>query len=223
VKTHIIIAIDGPAGSGKSSVSKELAKKIGIKYIDSGAVYRAITLFFLNKFCRVMDLKLSEYLNEINILQEFNEDGTCTTFLNGKDVSLDIRSEDIAKNIGIISDDTDIRIFVNTLLRDWARNDSIIMDGRDIGTIVFPDADIKIYLDASIDSRAERRHREYQEIRKKVDIYDIKKQIALRDEQDKSRPFGRLQKSAEAKYVDTTNMIKNEVIEYLHTIITAII
>ncbi len=211
-RKRVIIAVDGPAGAGKSSVSKDAALRLGLKYIDSGAVYRAITLFLLERDGKIE--KGADYSREvegITITQVFNSDGNCSTFLNSRDVSADIRSEIIAKNIGVVSDDVGIRNFVNSLLRKWASSESIIMDGRDIGSVVFPDADVKIYLDASVDERALRRFREYRDKGKTVDIKDIRQQIAIRDEQDRERPFGKLVKSPDAVYVDTDKLTQEEV------------
>ena len=220
MKEKIIIAVDGPAGSGKSSISKEVAKEMGLKYIDSGAVYRAITWYLLQKYNSIQnEQNLSDNLSDISISQIFNTDGSCSTFLNGQDISSDIRSEIIARNIGFVSDDVGIREFVNDILREWADLSSVIMDGRDIGTIVFPNANIKIYLDASVDIRAVRRFEEYKETGKNVDIKEIKKQIALRDKQDMSRPFGRLEKTDDAIYIDTTEMKRNKVIQKVISII----
>ena len=216
----IIVAVDGPAGSGKSSISKEVAKQMDLKYIDSGAVYRAITWHLLQKYNSIHEKNnLSADLIDISISQTFNADGNCSTFINGLDISGKIRNEIIAKNIGIVSDDTGVRKYVNNILRKWAELSSIIMDGRDIGSVVFPNANIKIYLDASVDVRALRRFEEYKETGKNVDIKDIKKQIALRDTQDMSRPFGRLEKRDDAIYIDTTNMKKDEVIREFISII----
>ena len=210
----IVVAVDGPAGSGKSSVSKEVAVQAGLKYVDSGALYRSVTWYMLEKFGSVEPGKdyapIAEA--EMNIEQRFNADGRSTTLVNGADVSLLIRDERIAANIGIISDNTGIREFVNSLLRRWAGEESIIMDGRDIGTVVFPSADLKIYCDASVDVRAERRCREYAESGKKVDVNEIKKQIILRDEQDRNRKYGALKIADDAIVLDTSAMPKDQVI-----------
>ncbi|MCU0821946.1 MAG: (d)CMP kinase [Spirochaetes bacterium] len=211
-KNRIIIAVDGPAGAGKSSVCKDAALRTGLKYIDSGAVYRAITLFLLEKEGKIeKGVDYSLKIRDLNITQIFNKDGESSTFLNDRDVSGQIRNEIITKNIGIVSDDTGIRNFVNSLLRKWSSSESIIMDGRDIGSVVFPDADIKIYLDASVEERALRRYREYQDKGKNVDITDIRKQIAIRDKQDQERPFGRLIRSEDAIYIDTDKLTQEEV------------
>lgn len=217
-----IIAVDGPAGSGKSSVSKEVAKRLGLKYIDSGAMYRAITWFLLKKFSILV--KGEDYFNNLkdfNIKQRFNSDGTSSTLVNDRDISKEIRNEIIANNIGIISDEPKIRCFVNGILRDWSRGEKIIMDGRDIGTVVFPDAEVKIFLNASVNIRTQRRYQEYKDEGKVVDENELKKQIIKRDEQDKSRSFGCLIKAKDAINIDTSNMSKEDVVQNIIRIISA--
>ncbi len=215
-KNRLIIAVDGPAGSGKSSISKIIANRLGLKYIDSGAVYRSITWYLLKEYGSIDNkLDITNDLQLIFLAQTFNLDGSCSTYINGQDVSEEIRDEIIAKNIGIVSDNTGVRDFVNTILRKWASENSVIMDGRDIGTVVFPNADIKFYLDASVDVRAYRRAKEYHEKGKNLDIKDIKKQIALRDEQDMSRPFGKLVRADDSIYIDTSDMSIEEVIHHV--------
>jgi cytidylate kinase len=217
----VIVAVDGPAGSGKSSVSREAARRLGIRYIDSGAIYRAVTWFLMEKFGPLeRGRDYTGGMGGMEITQRFNEDGTCTTSVNGKDVSAKLRSETIARNIGIVSDDRRIRDFVNALLRSWALRQSIIMDGRDIGTVVFPDADLKIYLDASVEVRTARRAGEYAGMGKTVDVNEIKKQIIRRDEEDTSRPYGRLARAAGAVYLDTSSMDKEQVIKTLVELIS---
>ena len=215
-----VVAVDGPAGSGKSSVSREVAVALGLKYIDSGAIYRAITWFLIRRHGAIRKGQdFSGDLNGVVITQEFNNDGSCNTFVDNTDVSVDIRTETIAKNIGKVSDDPGVREFVNGLLREWARNSSIIMDGRDIGTVVFPDADLKVYLDASVDVRAERRYNEYRESGKNVDLNSIKNQIIQRDVEDTSRPFGALKTAEDAVVIDTSSMSKEDVIQALINLI----
>jgi cytidylate kinase len=212
---HIIVAVDGPAGSGKSSVSKEVAVRAGLKYIDSGAIYRSITWFMLGKY-GVLEKDFdygSVAAEEMEIRQKFGDNGVSQTLVNGQDVSELIREECITKNIAFISDNRKVRDFVNELLRSWSHEESIIMDGRDIGTVVFPEADLKIYCDASVEVRAERRCKEYSDKGKKVDVNDIKLQIMLRDEQDRSRAFGALKIANGALILDTSMMTKDQVID----------
>ncbi len=213
-RKRIVIAVDGPAGSGKSSVSREAALSLGVRYIDSGAIYRAITWLLLEKYGALdRSRDYTADLRNVKIEQRFDPDGSTVTLVDGGNVSADIRSERIAASIGIVSDDPRIRRFVNELLRFWSREDSIIMDGRDIGTVVFPDADCKIYLDASVETRAHRRCGEYREMGKTVDVNEIKNQITRRDAEDGSRPFGRLVRADDALYIDTSHMTKDQVIQ----------
>ena len=222
MKGGFIIAVDGPAGSGKSSISKEVALKTGLKYIDSGALYRSVTWYFLQKYNEITaDISFKEYLVEIKLSQNFLPDGTSVTMVNNVDVSGEIRSEIIAKNIGIISDNVDIRNYINVKLREWAKKESIIMDGRDIGTVVFPNASIKLYLDASVEVRAARRIKEYKEMGKNLDENGIKNQIIQRDKEDKSRHFGRLVQADDAIYLDTTAMTKDQVISKVKEIVVS--
>ena len=221
MRETIVVAVDGPAGSGKSSVSREVAVDLGLQYIDSGALYRAVTWFFLRDYEELTpEIDYRERLNEIHITQEFLPDGTSRTMVNSEDVSAMIRNERITANIGVVSDNVDVRNFINEQLRSWSRDRSIIMDGRDIGTVVFPEADIKLYLDASVEVRAERRMKEYREMGKNVDEKSIKNQIIQRDEQDTSRPFGRLIRAEDALHIDTTGMSKQDVIDRIGGIVT---
>jgi CMP/dCMP kinase len=223
MRKRITVAVDGPAGSGKSSVSREVASTQGLKYIDSGALYRSITWYFLSLYGNVeKEMDFYRDLSEIVIIQEF-KDGGCSTFLNGDDVSGKIRNESIAKNIGIISDNRDVRNFVNRTLRSWAEDESIIMDGRDIGTVVFPDAEMKIYLDADVEARAMRRIKEYREMGKNLDENEVKKQIIQRDKEDMSRVFGKLQQAEDAIYIDTSHMNKESVIKKINSLISDLI
>ncbi len=217
---RIMVAVDGPAGSGKSSVSKRVALDAGLKYIDSGALYRSITWYVLERdgtgnsgFIFTPDVA------ELDLLQEFFPDGSSRTFVNHKDVTDLIRNETIAEHIGAISDNREVRNFINGLLHKWAEEGSVIIDGRDIGSVVLPDADVKIYLDASIDTRARRRMKEYREKGKNVDEKVIKNQIIQRDEQDRNRPFGALVRSEDAEYIDTSGMGMDEVVARIKDLI----
>jgi len=221
---HVKIAVDGPAGSGKSSVAREAALKLNIKYIDSGALYRSVTWHFLeNNIVITPHTDFDACLKDLQITQEFLPSGLCVTRVMDRDVSSLIRSETVAKNIGIVSDSIAVRNFINGLLRNFALQQSVIMDGRDIGTVVFPDSDLKIYLDASVDVRAMRRVHEYEEMGKNVDEKLIKNQIIHRDKQDRSRPFGKLVRADDAVYVDTTELSKEEVIDKLTEMIQPIL
>ena len=216
----IIVAVDGPAGSGKSSVCIKAALAMGVKYIDSGAIYRAITWYFMDKYGDKLSVNNPvDELSCVNIEQLFESDGNVRTLLNGKDISKVIREEKVAENISHFSNNKDIRDYVSSLLRKWAGQNSIIMDGRDIGTVVFPDADLKIYLDASVDVRTERRVKEYTDLGKNVDENSIRNQIIQRDFKDENREFGPLKQAKDSVYLDTSNMTFNDVIEKLKDLI----
>ena len=135
----ITVAVDGPAGSGKSSVCRgEVAVARKLRYIDSGALYRSVTWFCLrDRDCLDGNIDFETELRSLELEQVFNDNGSCSSFVNGEDVSELIRNEVIARNIGFVSDNVEIRLFVNELLRKWAGSESVIMDGRDIGTVVF--------------------------------------------------------------------------------------
>ena len=208
-----ILAVDGPAGSGKSSVCRKAALEIGAKYIDSGAIYRAITLYFIDKFGDDFStIDTIEQLGNINIEQIFDKTGDVKTLLNNKDVSKAIREEKIAEKISFFSDNRVVRDYVTSMLRKWSLENFIIMDGRDIGTVVFPNADLKIYLDASVDVRTKRRVKEYAESGKNVDENSVRNQIIKRDFKDENREFGALKKCSDSVYLDTSNMSFNDVI-----------
>jgi len=220
VNKRIVIAVDGPAGSGKSSVCKRVAADLGLENIDLGSIYRAITWFFMDKYgnpAKVENPVLS--LRDVTFSQVFDSSGKSRTFVNDKDVSLLIREESVAKNISIFSENSEVRDFVNAMLRSWASKESIIMDGRDIGTVVFPDADLKIYLDASVDVRTERRVKEYSDLGKNVDENYIRNQIIQRDDKDKSRQLAPLVKAWDAVYIDTSQLSFEEVVEKIKELI----
>jgi cytidylate kinase len=220
---RIVIAVDGPAGSGKSSVCRQVALQLGVKYIDSGAVYRAITWYFLNKYGDQPSVNDPvKELDGVFIKQVFETSGNVKTILNDRDISRVIREESVAEKISIFSDNQEIRGYVNSLLRKWAGENSIIMDGRDIGTVVFPDADLKIYLDASVDVRTARRIKEYSELGKKVDENSIRNQIIQRDFKDKNREIGPLKKATDAIYLDTSDMTFNDVVNKLKNSIKSV-
>ena len=220
----IVVAIDGPAGSGKSSVSSQVAQRLGIKYIDSGALYRSITWFILDKHHKIPaeNIFLKD-LEDIKMQQFFNPDASIQSYVNGQEISSLIRDEKITKNIKLVCDAKEVRDFVNDNLRKWSKQESIIMDGRDIGSVVFPQADLKIYLDASLGVRAARRASEYLLMGKKVDKEAIKEQIKIRDNQYQTRKYGALQKLPEAIYLDTSDLDFEQVISQVIRLVEGIL
>ena len=221
---RLIIAVDGPAASGKSTVSREVARILGLKYVDSGAIYRAITLCLLKKYNSIE--RSRNYLDDIkdlSIHQTFNNDGTSSTYLDGEDVSKEIRSDSINKNIGIISDDIEIRNYVNIILRKWADRESIIMDGRDIGTVVFPDADLKIFMTAKVEIRAQRRYDELKEKGINCQYDEVTNNIITRDITDENRDISPLKRADDAILLDNSKMTVEEQMKWIMKIIDRII
>ena len=196
----MIIAIDGPAGSGKSTISKLVAKDLNLIYLDTGAMYRMFTLKLLNEKVSFEDKKkIEELLQNLNI----NIDKE-SFFLDGKDVSEEIRKPDVSQNVSKVAAIKEVREKMVDLQRKFSQSKDVILDGRDIGTVVFPNADIKIYLVADLKERAERRYREMLEKGQKVSFEEIYKNIADRDKLDSTREITPLKKAADAVEVDTT-------------------
>ena len=204
----VIIAIDGQASTGKSTQAKKLADNLGLNYRDSGAFYRAITLYLLNSNVK-HDLKISqEILNQIRIKQDYNE-GHFRIFLNDDDVTNKIRGHKVSLNVSNYAKKPEIRKFVFDQLRKSAESNSIVVDGRDIGTVVFPDANFKFFLIAEPRIRAERRHRQIDDDSVKVDI--IEEEIKIRDKTDSTREIAPLKKADDAFKIDVSDLTIDEV------------
>ena len=204
----VIIAIDGQASTGKSTQAKKIADNLGLNYRDSGAFYRAITLYLLNSNVK-HDLKISqEILNQIRIKQEYNE-GHFRIFLNDDDVTNKIRGHKVSLNVSNYAKKPEIRKFVFDQLRKSAESNSIVVDGRDIGTVVFPDANFKFFLIAEPRIRAERRHKQIDDDSVKVDI--IEEEIKIRDKTDSTREIAPLKKADDAFKIDVSDLTIDEV------------
>ena len=202
----IIIAIDGPAGSGKTSTAKIVAEKLGYIYIDTGAMYRAVTLAWLRTKQPLNNEVLTELLKNIKIELEASPKGQITK-LNGNDVSDEIRSVEVNKYVSPISAVEIVRTAMVDLQRKLAINKGCVMDGRDIGTTVFPNAELKIYLTASIGARAKRRLNEYMEKGiKDLSFDEIATQILERDKFDSTREISPLTKAKDAIEIDTSDL-----------------
>ena len=217
------IAIDGPAGSGKSTISKLLAKKLGIYHIDSGALYRAYTLlaleFYENSSFPWEEVPSSkefqEFLNKKKIEVRFIK-GKQKIFVNSSPIEEEaLRSPQISRRIKLIADNPLIREKVNEKIREIAKEYPVVVDGRDIGSVVLPDAEYKFYLSASLEERARRRFEELKEKYPSVKLEEVKKEIHKRDEEDRSRPWGRLERAKDAIFIDTTSKSLEEVLEEL--------
>ena len=204
----VIIAIDGQASTGKSTQAKKIADNLGFNYRDSGAYYRAITLYLLNNNIK-HNLKISqEILNQIIIKQDYNE-GQFRIFLNDDDVTNKIRGHKVSLNVSNYAKKLEIRKFVFDQLRKSAESNSLVVDGRDIGTVVFPDADFKFFLIAEPRIRAERRHKQIDDDSVKVDI--IEEEIKVRDKTDSTREIAPLRKADDAFKIDVSDLTIKEV------------
>lgn len=204
----LIIAIDGQASTGKSTQAKKIADNLGFNYRDSGAYYRAITLYLLNSNVK-HDLKISqEILNQISIKQDYNE-GHFRIFLNDNDVTNKIRGHKVSLSVSNYAKKPEIRKFVFDQLRNSAESNSLVVDGRDIGTVVFPDADFKFFLIAEPRIRAERRHKQIDDDSVKVDI--IEEEIKIRDKTDSTREIAPLKKAYDAYEIDVSDLSIDEV------------
>jgi len=213
-----VIAIDGPAGAGKSTVSKIVAKKLNFLYIDTGAMYRVLTLKAMReKISWENKEKLIELAKNTKI--EFYQDNEkYIVFMDGEDVSEEIRKEDVSKNTAHVASIIEIREILWEQQRRFREKYDIVMEGRDIGTKVFPDAQIKIYLDASIEERAKRRYLQLKEMGIEEDIEKIKKEIMERDKKDKNREIAPLIKTDDYHYIDTTDLTIDQVVEKILSI-----
>lgn len=202
----INIAIDGPAGAGKSSVAKAVAAERGMIYVDTGALYRTIGLAASRKGLKKEDkAEIISMLNDIDVKLSFNDEGTQIVLLNGEDVSSFIRTPEASMFASAVSAIPEVRAFLLDLQRNMAKSDNVIMDGRDIGTVVLPDAKIKIFLTASPEKRAMRRHKE--NIEKGIDstYEEVLKDVNQRDYQDSHREIAPLKPAEDSVLVDTSD------------------
>jgi len=215
---NFVIAIDGPAGAGKSTVAKIIANKLNFLYVDTGAMYRVLTLKAMKEKIPWDDKeKLIEMAKNTKI--ELYQDGEkYRVFMDGKDVSEEIRKEEVSKNTSYIASILEIRKILWEKQRNFREKYDIVMEGRDIGTKVFPDAQIKIYLDASVEERAKRRYLQLKEMGIEEDIEKIKKEIIERDKKDKNREIAPLIKTDDYYYIDTTDLTIDEVVEKIMSI-----
>ena len=216
-----VVAIDGPAGTGKGTVTAKLAKKLNLVNIDTGATYRCVTLAMQNKNVKLEDLDAIKELLENIKIELKQEKGKQKVFLDGEDVTEKIRSKEVTKMVSQVSSIKEVRLAMSGLQRKMAEGKEVIMEGRDIGTYVFPLADVKIYLDADVEERAKRRYKQNQE--KGIDMsYDeILENIKKRDENDKNKEIGALKVATDAVVIDTTNMTIKEVVSKIEKIIKA--
>ena len=217
---YISVAVDGPAGSGKSTITKMVAKNLGYNYVDTGAMYRGLTYDFLkNNLTELDEKKIELLLSKVKFEVKFI-DRVQYVFVNGEDVSEKIRTAEVSKFTSLFAKSPAVREFLIDTQRNLAMSNNIIMDGRDIASVVLPNADVKIFLTASVEERARRRVLDF-ERQGVVDIdFDkVKADIAARDYQDEKRDIAPLVKVDDAVLIDTTNLTITEVVEKMTELI----
>ena len=206
----ISIAIDGPAGAGKSTIAKRISAKFGYIYVDTGALYRAVGLYMLEKGVATTDAEaVTPLLNQVKVKLQY-ADGMQRVFLNDCDVSEQIRRNEVSMAASNVSAIPSVRAFLFDLQRSIAEENNVVMDGRDIGTVVLPHADAKIFLTASAEDRAQRRYLELQEKGQSVDYEKLLDEIKLRDHNDSTRAIAPLKQAEDAVLVDTSGMNPEE-------------
>lgn len=212
----ISIAIDGPAGAGKSTLARQLAKKLGFLYVDTGAIYRTVALAVLGKGISPEDADgVSGLLKTLDIRMDYGPDGEQRMFLAGEDVSRAIREHQVSGLASKVSAIPAVREFLLEFQRRQAREHSVVMDGRDIGTVVLPQADVKIFLTAAPEARAKRRLLELQQRGQQADFETILRDIVQRDELDEHRPIAPLRQAEDAQLLDTTQLNLEQSLEEL--------
>lgn len=206
------IAIDGPAGAGKSTIAKRAAKELDFIYVDTGAMYRSMALYLIRKQVTAGETEqIVKLLPEIEVTIAY-DNGEQHVYLNGEDVSLLIRNEEVSQMTSAISTIPQVREKLLSLQRNLAKENHVLMDGRDIGTCVLPDAQLKIYLTASVKVRAKRRYDEMQQKGMECDLKELEESIKERDERDMNRKIAPLKQAEDAVLLDTSDMNIDEVV-----------
>ena len=214
------IAIDGPAGAGKSTIARRIAKQLGYQYVDTGAIYRTVAYFMDLWGVSPKDVDgVNRYIDELTVAIEYDEDGLQHMIMNGMDVTKDIRSAEVSRMASDVSAHACVRDMLLDMQRDVARQYNVIMDGRDIGTVVLPKADVKIFLTASAEVRARRRTDEMLAKGEKADYKQILKAIQERDYNDSHRAIAPLKQARDAVKVDTSELDIDGVVEAILAIV----
>ncbi len=214
------IAIDGPAGAGKSTIAKRLAKELGFQYVDTGALYRTVAYFLDLLGVSPKDVDgVERYIDELNVEIRYDEEGAQHMIMNGMDVSGDIRTQDISQKASLVSAHAVVRDALLDMQRNVAKNYNVIMDGRDIGTVVLPKADVKIFLTASAEVRAKRRTDELIAKGQTAVFETVLKEIEQRDYQDTHRPIAPLKMAKDSVKLDTSDLDIDGVVAAMRKII----
>lgn len=204
---HKSIAIDGPSGAGKSTLAKLLAKALGFLYVDTGAIYRTVGLAASRQGIPLDDPQAVEaFLPQLDIRMSYGDDGLQHMYLNGEDVTEAIRRNEVSQYASLVSAIPAVRTYLLEMQRKLAREHDVIMDGRDIGTVVLPQAGVKIFLTAAPEARARRRTLELQQRGQNANFDEILREIRERDEQDRSRPIAPLRPAEDSVILDTTTL-----------------
>lgn len=209
----MIIAVDGPSGAGKSTVARILAKKLGFLYIDTGAMYRALTLKALDNNVAISDTTaIYKLAQNVKIDLNANADGSLSVILDGNDVSLAIRNPRITQVVSDVAKIKEVRSILVNLQRKLGERGSCVLDGRDIGTVVFPNANKKFFIDACAQERVKRRFKELKGLGQNISEEAVSKDLSNRDKIDSTRETSPLRKAEDAIYIDTTNLSIEEVV-----------
>ena len=215
-----IVAMDGPAGTGKGTITSLISKEMGLVNIDTGATYRCVALYAIKNNIKLEEKeKIIESLPNIHIDMK-NEQGVQKVYLNNEDVTSEIRSKEVTKIVSQVSSIIEVRLAMVEVQRNLAKGKDVIMEGIDITTYVFPNANVKIYLDAAEEERAKRRYKEMKEKGIEMTYDEVLKNIQIRDKNDKEKEIGALKIAEDAIYIDTTNLGIEEVKEKVKNIIT---
>jgi cytidylate kinase len=214
MKKQIKIAIDGPAGSGKSTTAKLVASRLGYNYIDTGAMYRAVTYLAIQNNILANSSEIIKLTKSLDIKLEFGN-GLTHVFANGNEITEQIRTFEVNQNVSDVSTIEEVRKELVNKQRKMGLNGGVVMEGRDIGTVVFPDAELKVFLTASLDERAVRRAKEFNEKGKEIHVNEIRDNLSLRDKIDSSREVSPLKKGDDYFEVDTSNLSIDEQVEVI--------
>ena len=212
---NFVIAIDGPAGAGKSTVAKRVANQLGFIYIDTGAMYRSVAWKALQNVGTIEEIlptELGKIANESNLSVSLDKEGNNHFFVESIEVTEAIRSTEVSRAVAVVAANSEVRSALVKHQQKMGESQSIVMDGRDIGTTVFPKANLKVFLTASVEMRAERRWKEMEAKGEKVDYEELKNEIALRDKMDQEREVSPLIAAEDAIFVDTTSLTIDQVV-----------